>query len=469
MQQVTTYKGLTIDSPIETNQSRTPFGRLSAGGGLFTAVNYTFAPALRSGKRDVWYEAGYKEQLDFHDHFSAFERTMGRIGITFIPTRAWMHDPIVKDGDKTNTQFCKDVQRLIDEKKLWDSLYHLQIFSRVYQYGGLIITAKENGMNKPDMPLQRVVGGVDGIVKLVPVMQDRVESYGVEKLQGAENFNNPRYGLPKYYRYRENSLSDNEHTNGTQFNLDPSRVYIHSDTATPDNIYGEPVNQAGFNYILGIEKILAAAGEAVWKNAQMTPWITINDKDSAAQILSNPQIREQFNEASQRAASGIDPQRILVGGDVKTLQTNIADYTKPFMVLLQSYAATIDGVPASALIGHQLGERASSNDDDKVNAIAKSYQCKKVAPMIKGVFQHLIDLGALTPPQDKINIEFVDLSEPTAGDKAELAERLAKVNESLAKVQMQPAFTSEEIREAGGYEKSIDESNIPVSVEDPIS
>lgn len=451
------YNGLTIESPtqeIQTNASRQPFGRLSAGGGLFTAVNYTFAPALRSGKRDVWYEAGYKEQLDFHDHFSAFERTMGRIGITFIPTRAWMMRPTVKDGDNTDTQFCKDVQVLIDEHDLWDSLYHLQVFSRVYQYGGMIISVREDAPKRADQPIERITGGVKGIERIMPVMQDRVESYGVERIEGEENFGDPRYGLPKYYRYRENSLSDNQHTGGTQFNLDPSRVFIHSDNATSGTIYGEPINQAGFNYILNIEKIIAASGEGIWKNAQQTPWVTINDKDNAAQILSNSKVREAFDEATKRAASGIDPQRMIVGGDVKTLQSTLTDPTKAFMVALQSYAATIDGVPASALIGHQLGERASSNDDTKVNAIAKSYQTKKCDKMIKGFFNHLIKLGGLTPPTDKICIEWPDLDEPTESQKLESMEKKYKMNEIAYKTGMDAPFPDvNENRKNAGYEE----------------
>ena len=431
--------------------------------GHYGINNPANTPALKGGKRDITHEAGYKEHLDFNDFLTAHKRTIGKVGNELIPNLAWTHPPKIKDGDSEDSQFCKEVEQLVKEHDLWDTLKRLQIYSRVYQYSGLIISAKESATTNanPNSPLKSMP---KGIVKLMPVMQDRVQSYGVEKVSGQENFNSPRYGLPLHYNYREAVDSDTNHDSSSSFQLHPSRVYIYADNAPKSEIYGTPINEAGFNYILNIEKALAAAAEGYFKNAQQTPWVILDEQNSSK--LRDPKVRKQWEEATEQAIAGISPQRLLVGGDVKTLQSSLADPTPYLEVQLKSYGATLGGIPVSSIVGHTLGERASGNDSDKLVGIATQYQQKECNKLINGFFKHLIEINAITPPNDEICIEWTDLSEPSKSDKVATAKTMAETNKIQADAQQQPIYSVEHFADILGIEIEEDEIDYKPEIEE---
>lgn len=449
------YNGLTIESPTQEPQVNSA-KRESIFGGFYSATNYTFSPALTGGKRDMYYEFGWPRVLEFRDYFAATRRSVGGVCIEKIPNLCWSSAPIIKDGDNTDTQFCKDVQHMVDKLGLWHAMRNLHIRSRVYQYGGITIALKETSQALMGDPITSPAGGINSLVRLTAKYQDQISSYNVEKeqIEIEDNFNSERYGLPKYFRYRENVLSDNDKSGGTQFNIHPDRVFTFSENASNGELYGEPLLEKGFNALLGIEKIIGACPEAMFKNAQMMPWITFNDKDNAAKILSDPKIKEAFDEAQERAISGLDPARMLVGADVKNLSFAVASPKDIWTVLTQYLASTV-GLPATELFGHTVSERASNNDESKSNLAAKTVRENILTPrMIIPFFDKLIKLGILTPPTDRICVEWNDLSEPSETDKAELILKKMQANtEAVNSGTDRPFPDINEVRLSAGYEE----------------
>jgi len=449
------YNGLTIESPsteVATNSSNRRFSLF--GGGYYSATNYTFSPALTGGKRDMYFEFGWPQVLEFKDYFAASRRTIGGACISKVPKKCWSTPPIIKDGDKTDTQFCKEVKHMVDKLGLWNAMKNLHIRSRVYQYGGIVIALKETNAVSPENPITSPSGGVYGLTRLAAKYQDQISSYNVEKDNIEQDFNSERYGLPKYFRYRENVLSDNDKSGGTQFNIHPDRVFTFSETASNGELYGEPALEQGFNALLGIEKIMGANPEAMFKNAQMMPWVTFNEKDNAAQILSNPKIKEAFDEAQERATAGLDPIRMLVGADVKNLDTNVASPKDIWTVLTQYLASTVD-LPATELFGHTVGERATSNDGSKVAMTATEVRENVLTPkMIIPFFDKLIKLKILTPPNDYICVEWDDLTDPSESEKLENMERKYKMNKIAYETGTDLPFPDvNENRKAASYEE----------------
>lgn len=403
------------------------------------------SPSFHGTKRDVWREVGYPETIEFDQLYTAFKRTLGRAGVFFWPNKCFSVDFMVKDGDSDGqtTQFEKDVMTLKEKHKLNSVFYWLYVYSRVFQYAGVTIAARESATS-PDQPL--IAKGVDSIVRLTPLLQDRLESSD----ETIKDYNSPVFGYPEYYTYKTNVTSNQaKGDNLVEFKLDRSRVFAWSASAPPGTIFGTPVNEAGYNYLLNIDKICAAAPEGFWKNARQAPWLTVNDANLAGKMIGK---KEEFKDEAEAFARGIDSERMLFGMDVKTLQSTLADPTHPFTINLNAYAATLDNIPATALIGHQTGERASSNDEDKVNAQAKSIQVNILTPMMKEFFQWLIGVNAMTPPTNDIVIEWGDLSESSEDQVLANIKTKAEIDKLRIDSSLDPIFPDHnEIRRDAGY------------------
>ncbi|QAY18017.1 putative portal protein [Pseudoalteromonas phage C7] len=414
-----------------------------------SAFDSTWQPAFTTARRDIYKMGGYKESLTFDDHFTAYARTFGGAGIKLMPDKAFSMPPVIKEdgSDGYTTQFEKDCQRLVEEYDFWAVCKDLVEFSRVFEYAGVIITAKEQDGN--DKTLAQDIGklrGVDSIVRFDVVMQDQISAEGVPTI---EDFSSAKYGMPKYFNYDENVTSNDSDENTRAFELHASRVFTFSETAPPNKLQGTPFNEKGFNYISNCEKVVAAAPEGFIKNARGMTIFNIKDQQIANALKDpNGSYAAKFQEQDEDYHAGINTSRLVGGMDVTQHQISLADPTGTLMANFNLYAMTIN-TSGSILLGKQEGERASTEDMNKFIEDCKAKQQHTYTPMIKRMLRWLWEMGAITKPANKVIVEWPDLAEPTIGEKVD---RLGKLS-VIAKAN--PDFFEDinEVRELAGLEK----------------
>lgn len=402
------------------NQMRVPHAQLRS-----RSWDNTWQPAFTTARRDIYKMGGYKESLTFDDHFTAYARTFGGAGIELLPNKAFSMPPTIKeDGDhETPTQFEMDCEKLVEEYDFWSVCKNLIIFSRVFQYAGIIITAKEQDGNEKTMAQDiGMLRGVDSIVRFDVVMQDQISAEGVPTV---EDFSSASYGMPKYFNYDENVTSNDSDENTRAFELHASRVFTFSETAPPNKLEGTPFNEKGFNYISNCEKVAAAAPEGFIKNARGMPVFNITDKELANQ-LKDPKAKAQWQEQDEDFHAGINTSRVVAGMDFKQHQISLADPTGTFMANFNLYAMTIN-TSGSILLGKQEGERASTEDMNKFIEDCKAMQQHTYTPMIKRILKWLWNMGAITKPTNKVIVEWPDLAEPTIGEKVDRMKTLSDI------------------------------------------
>lgn len=392
-----------------------------------SAFDNTWQPAFTTARRDIYKMGGYKESLTFDDHFTAYARTFGGAGIELLPNKAFSMPPTIKEeGDhKKPTDFERDCEKLIEEHDFWSVCKNLIIFSRVFQYAGIIITAKEQDGN--DKTMAQDIGtlrGVDSIVRFDVVMQDQISAEGVPTV---EDFSSASYGMPKYFNYDENVTSNDSDENTRAFELHASRVFTFSETAPPNKLEGTPFNEKGFNYISNCEKVAAAAPEGFIKNARGMTIFNIKDQQIANALKDpNGSYAAKFKEQDEDYHAGINTSRLVGGMDVTQHQINLADPTGTFMANFNLYAMTIN-TSGSILLGKQEGERASTEDMNKFIEDCKAMQQHTYTPMIKRILKWLKGMNAIAENKNSIVIEWPDLAEPTIGEKIDRLEKLQKI------------------------------------------
>lgn len=447
------------------NSSRVPSIRRT-----HAAFDSTFQPAMTTARRDIYKIGGYKELLTFDDHYTVFSRTFGGAGIRLLPNKAFSLGFIIKDGDSDGmtTQFEKDCLRLKDEFDFELLMRELVISSRVFQYAGIIITAKErDGDSKTMADEIGLLNGIDSIVKFNVVMQDQLSSENSDLIQ---DFSLADYGMPAYYKYDENVTSNQENRNVNSFDIHRSRVFTFSETAPPNKLEGTPFNEMGYNYIQNCEKVAAAAPEGFIKNVRGMTIFNIKD-ENLARAMQDPSgdARAKWNEADEDFHRGINTSRVVGGTEVNQHQINLADPTGTFMANFNAYAMTIN-TSGSILLGKQEGERASTEDIKKFIDDAKAAQKSCYAPMIRRCLKWLISMNAISKPSDVIYIEWPDLAEPSTADKLAKLEQAQRIDKLAFDMRQESPFKDgNEKRELSGLEAIEGESDIDFGEDDDLS
>lgn len=440
-----------VQRQLATNANDIRRGQLfgSSNLGYFLTGGYHGADR----KRDVWDVAGYPEVLEFDNHWQMWRRHgIAKSVVALKVKKTWQDLPTITDGEKeagddSKTAFEKDVDKLIKKHKLFSRLKAMDLRQRVGRYSGLIILAKEPMSGKPSAEEQIRAGGVDSIIKFVPVFESQII---VNPSHIISEITDPHYGNPTQYEYKAWVAGSRSPLEQTTTNLHWSRVYAWGEGADDGTIFGIPCLEGCYNALLDLEKIRAAAAEGHYKNAKARTVININD-DQVAQSLQG-EAKKAFDDNVDDFARGFDSMLNTYGMDVQTLNTTLADPQQPFTIALNEIASSED-YPSTILIGQQTGRLASDEDQSHFGQVINSRRDNEISDMITGFLEHLINIGALSPPDNEICIEWPDVTEPTVKDKLELANSMARTNAEDAKGGGSgQVFTTDEIREAAGYE-----------------
>jgi len=399
---------------------------------------------------------GYPELITFEMCFNMWRRNgYATAGVNHAVETCWISYPLLVEREETHsiTPIEQEYKDQFSRLKFWSHLSEADKYSRVGEYAGVIFRFRDS--KKFDQPVDKVAGGINGLVEIIPVWQGQLKPLTFDDNELSEN-----YGSVTMYQFNE---ADVQTTTGVskrrQFQVHPDRVHIWSRTGT---IYGTSVLEAGFNDLITIQKIIGAGGEGFWKNAKSAPILNV-DKDTQiaklAQMLGVPadEIADKMDEIVGDFNSGLDNTMMFQGIDVKFQAVDLPDPEKFLLGAEKSFAASVNE-PLKLLVGNQNGERASTEDNKQWNKTCNSRIQNYIKPNVMAIIDRLVKYGIL--PNKKWFLLWPDLTESTTQEKIAIAKDMVVMNKDSQGSGM-VIFQGDEIRETAGWEGSAEEVVLP--------
>jgi hypothetical protein len=373
----------------------------------------------------AWDDYGYKDELEFEDHYQMYRRFgIAKAGIKMPVNFTWKTFPKIMEGEEgdgddrdESTPWEKLIKSIFTSTKLMRKLKRVDEFQRVGHYGAFVVQirgSKDEAMW--DNPLNRIKA--DQIVKFIPLYEVQLEPTEWDNNEQSE-----RYGQPTMYQFQESKLNDSTTQDNRlrSVHVHHSRVIIFAEGADDESIYGVPANEAGFNDLITMEKIIGAGGEGFWKSAKMPTVYTNTSKDAT---LPTQEEIDDFNEAIKDFVEGLDKSLMTGNLDPKVLSSVMSDPKEPFTIALQSYCAGIE-VAAKLLIGSQEGKLASEEDARFTMSAMQSRREDFGTIMVQSCVDWMTSHGIIN--KSEYYIEWDDLLAPSDKDKFELGTQLSKI------------------------------------------
>lgn len=401
-------------------------------------------------KHNHYADFGYPETLTFDQIYRMYLRNgLASAAVSKTIDKTWQEFPFLlekeRDGSERGgaeeTAVEKAIRERFDDLRVWMRLSEADRRSMVGRYSGAILRLADG--KRFAEPVERVPGGVDGLVEVVPAWEGQLT---VSEWDNVET--SPSYGQPKMFQFNEAAVGDA--TNPRSFNVHPDRVLIWSVDGT---IHGRSALEPGYNDLIDMEKIKGAGGEGFWKNAKSAPVLEV-DKEARvadmAKVMGVPEseIADKMNEQVEAFNKGFDQLLMIQGMQAKTLSVTLPSPEHFFGIALQSFAASMR-MPTKILVGMQTGERASTEDASEWAQTNMSRRTGHVVPNIMALVHRLERFGIL--PEKDWHLDWTDLTAASVEQKIDRTVKMAEVN---AKMQSSGewVFTPEEIRAAADYE-----------------
>jgi len=406
-----------------------------------------------NAKHNLYYDFGYPrfDELTFYHFYNTYRRNgIARALVEKTAGKTWQDAPCLRetsDLSADETQLEADVRQRLDDIRFWQALRETDARSMVGKYAGLIFQLADG--KAYDQPVDRVPGGLDGIISVLPAWEGQLEPSSWD-LDPAS----PAYGKPSMFRFNESSV-DPETGKVRSFTVHPDRVLVWSKDGTT---WGESRLEACYNALLDMEKVRGAGGEGFWKNAKSQPILQAEkdiDFNQLAAMLGTDiaGLPDALDDVVARWSKGFDQSMVTQGIDVKTLGVTLPQPEEFFNVALQEVAASWP-IPQKILVGMQTGERASTEDAREWAQTNMSRRSGMVVPNILDIVRRFEQWGIL--PERDWFVDWADLTAPTLDEKLAIGEKMAKINSHMFATG-EAVFTDEEIRRVAGYEAAPDE------------
>lgn len=314
------------------------------------------AHSLDSKRPFLWAEFGYPVNPVFSDYYSAFKRNpLGKAGVMRHIEKTWCSNPCLKEREDEHdeTKWERDVYDLFERIDFWRMLEGTDTRNRVGQYAGLILRYADG--QTFDKPVQRVPGGYNGLVGVLPAYESQLEVATWD-----QDPKSPNYGQPSMYHYNETTIGDNNSNNpGRVMQVHPDRVVIWAEGADDGSIYGTPALEAGLNNLIDIEKITGSGGEGFWKTARAPLKLNVDQEADLTQLASVlgtdiDGLADKIDELTADFLSGADKAFLSQGIDPQNLSITLPSPEHFLAGSLQCYAASIN-VPMKILLGSPDG------------------------------------------------------------------------------------------------------------------
>lgn len=396
-----------------------------------------------STKHDHYRDFGWPETLAFPDFYRMYSRNgLAAAAIDKTTAKTWESNPEVwETAHPAESPLEEDIRRRFRRLRVWQKMAECDRRSMVGRYSGLILRLADG--KQFDQSVDRVPGGLDGLVEVIPAWEGQLTVANWQSNPAA-----PDYGRPVMFQFNESAVGQQDQPR--QFPVHPDRVIVWSDDGS---VLCTSALEPGFNCLIDLEKIMGAGGEGFWKTSRGAPVIEAPQGVTPSQVAEGmgvnlSDLASAINDQVDAFQQGFDKGLLLGGMTAKPMQISLPQPEEFFNAPLNSFAASMQ-MPVKILIGNQTGERASTEDSRDWAQTCNSRRINRCVPLIEEFVDRLVAWGML--PERDWTVHWADLTEATATDKLARAATMATIN-TQTQPGDDPAFTSEEIRVAAGFD-----------------
>jgi hypothetical protein len=395
---------------------------------------YDFADTLHN----IYLDFGYPQSLDFFKFWNMYRRLGIAKNIVELPVEtSWMTEPCIEGPEAFKTE----VDKLIEQLRLWQRLKGLDNRQRVGRYAGLFVRVRDN--KKPDQPIEGKLNGVGSVMQVVPLYEGQLEVLETDNDPTSE-----RYTLPKMYLFQGAGVGDRNEKQGDSFSIHPDRIISAAEGADNGGIYGIPALEGCYNSLMDIRKVIGGGAEGFYKNAAQNIMFELKD---AASAKNNADLLEKFNEQYDEFSRNRFRRAMWTPGlEAKTLDSTMIQSKEFFNNALNDCAAS-SKIPATLLVGQQTGRLASQEDSRGFLAGINSRRQNFVSEMVMDTIDWFVKYGVL--PAAEYEVEWDDLLALSDQEKLDNALKMADTNAKQFQSGGTTPFTGEEIREAAGFDR----------------
>jgi hypothetical protein len=429
----------------------------------------------------LWDEFGYPDTISFDMLYRAYRRNSAAFaGVHKTLDDCWVDLPTIIDGPESTeatktTEWEADVTKLI--KPHWPRIKDADRRNLVGRYSAILLQIKDG--RTWDQPVDTATVkklGHAALVKLIPAWESQIKptNYDNDTLSDT-------YGMPTAYEFNEQPVGD-DGTYGVVRSVvvHPDRVIILAEGSEDDNaLAGVPLNEAGYNDLLDIEKTKGGSAEGFLKNASRQLGITFDSATDMSVIAEQAKkagysdIGEAMNDKIGKLNRGTDSALVTQSGTTSVLSVAPADPTPSWTVSANSYASTIT-CPFNILFGKQTGNLASEEDKKawaiRRNSRRNGWQSKLVTDVVTRFWK----VGFISPPvSGEVSVTWSDLLAPGDAEKLNNMDKMADIAVKTQQAYGTPAVDANEVRAAGELEpiKEIQppDPNKKVTTDDPLT
>ena len=405
---------------------------------------------IDSKRPQAWCEYGFPETISFEDFAGLYRRGgLAHGAVNKLVQSCWRTPPQVIEGEEQDrakklTAWERSIKPLVARSRLWRVFSEADKRRLIGRYSGLLLQLKDStGWDQP------ATGSAKALVKLIPAWAGSLTVKEFVTDQASE-----RYGEPKMWQYSE-ALPGGQ---VKQRDIHPDRVFILGDYSADAIGFLEPA----YNAFVSLEKVEGGSGESFLKNAARQLGVNFDkevDLNAIASMygVSVDQLQQKFNDAAREVNRGNDLMLITQGATTSALVSNTPDPRPTYDINLQTVSAALD-IPSKILVGMQTGERASSEDQKYFNARCQSRR-GELTYEINDFVAHLMRIGVVDRKAEFTAI-WDDLTSATQADKLGEAKIMAEIN-TAALASGDAVFSTEEIRDAAGFEQEEQPGPLP--------
>lgn len=382
-----------------------------------------------NGNRDIYTTAGYvaQDQVTFDHYWGIYKR--GDIGgrIVDMPAKTtWRTPPQVVEMDgeevKADTKFVQEFNKMAKRLRLWHYLMRVDMLAGIGRYAVLMLGVRNATAQAQVTPLVKVSKPEDVIY--LGVYHEKNAAIK----EWVTDTGDPRYGLPKVYQLKVSS-SHQGFANADMM-VHASRVIHVAENVLEDDVFGRPRLERPLNRLFDLDKVAASTGEAYWQAVARILQAKVDPEMEADDALMKD-LDEKLSEMIHDLRRTFHAQ----GVDLSWLDSKTPDVSQVSDFYF-SLIAGATGYPKRILFGSEMGELASSQDQENFYGQINERQEHFAEPTILRAFiDRMIAVTALPKPQTgEYKIVWPTLFEAPEKEKSEVMLNRARAAKELTPV-----------------------------------
>lgn len=355
-----------------------------------------------NGRRDLYEALGRSKVIQFADFMAQYRRQDIAKAVIDVPVRAsWRKPPEITESEEEETTFEKAWTDLATKLKLWDYFSRVDRLSAIGEYAVLLLGFDDGAQ------LWQPVKSAKQLLYVMPYSQANATV-----AEFVTDTKDPRFSLPHIYSVQMRSAQGTQATRTIKVHW--SRVLHVSEDNLEDDMLGLPRLEAPFNDLQSLDLVAGGSGEMFWRGA--FPGFGLK-ADEGFKFSSESQ--QTLEDEAEEYVHDLRRYMRLAGASIQQIEQQVAD-PKNHADLLITLIAAVTRIPKRILLGSEMGELASSQDEANWYARVDERRELHCEPKIVRPFiDRCIEAGVLPKPADQYVCQWEPLLKQSRKDKAD--------------------------------------------------